>query len=38
VAVDENDMSAITGLYITEENFLKLHEYREFVKYIGLIA
>ena len=35
--VDENDMSAITGLYVTEENFLKLTESREFAKYIALI-
>jgi len=35
--IDENDMSAITALYVTEENFLKLTEFREFGKYIALI-
>ena len=35
--VDEDDMASITSQYVSEENFLKLTESREFAKYIALI-
>jgi len=35
--VDEEDMSAITNVHVSEENFLKLTETRELGKYIALI-
>lgn len=35
--VDAEDMTAITSVYVTEEDFLKLTESRELAKYIALI-
>jgi hypothetical protein len=35
--VDDEDMTAITSAYVSEENFLKLTDYRELATHIILI-